>query len=500
MKKLRPQAVRVIVALVLVAVIGIGAALVFLLPGKDNDEGAGGGLFGGGSSKPSKNAVSIGTFEFAPYTNMLAINGGLETARGSALDQAGMNVSYEVFENDPDAFAALASGNIQGLVTVMDTFVRALANYPSLDMKVVALVDRSTGADAIVGKAGMTIEDMALPGKNIGYAPFSPGETLLMYIGQTKFNDAQFEQFKDNMVPFDEGPGAATAAFLAPRSQLDAVAIWEPDITACISEGAVDLFSTAKATNLIIDVLIFRTDFIQEKPDFVKDYVKALVKEGEDGFNYSHIDAFMYYAEEGKEDIPFYEGKAKVGNWTENKKFILDGTGKDVFFSLADIWITEQQAVRTDAANTFIWPDAVAALQGQFQEEAAIPFVVKPEIAQQEENADALIKVTSYVQFVADDSKFLEPEKAYAELDEFVRIAKVIDGTVIKIDGHTNPVSGGGDGKPLSLLRAKQVSNYFVSRGIDPDRIIVNGYGDTKPAGEAAENRRVEISFVNNGA
>lgn len=497
MKKIRPQALRVIVAVVLILVIGIGAAVAFLLPKKEDGTG---GLFGGGGGGKSEDTVSIGTFEFAPYANMLSINGGIETAKDSILDKAGMNVSYEVFENDPDAFAALASGNIQGLVTVMDTYVRALANYPSLDMKVVALVDRSTGADSIVGKAGMTIEDMAKPGKQIGYAPFSPGETLLMYIGQTKFNDAQFAQFKENLVPFDEGPSAAAAAFLAPKAELDAVAIWEPDITNCINNGAIDLFSTSEATNLILDVLIFRTDFIESDPDFVKNYVKAIIEESQDGFNYTNIDGFIYYAEEGKEDIPFYEGKAKEGNWTENKKFILDGTGKDVFYSLADIWITEQQAVKTDAANSFIWPDAVQALEGQFEEEATTPFVVDPEIAAQEDNQNALIQVTSYVQFIADDSKFLKPEEAYAELDEFVRIAKVIDGTVIKIDGHTNPVSSGGDGKQLSLLRAKQVKNYFVSRGIDPDRIIVTGYGDTKPAGEAQENRRVEISFMNNGA
>ena len=52
----------------------------------------------------------------------------------------------------------------------------------------------------------------------------------------------------------------------------------------------------------------------------------------------------------------------------------------------------------------------------------------------------------------------------------------------------------------LSLERAKTVKNYFIANGIDPDRIIIVGNGNTKmvvdPDSEDAYlNRRTDVFF-----
>jgi OOP family OmpA-OmpF porin len=54
----------------------------------------------------------------------------------------------------------------------------------------------------------------------------------------------------------------------------------------------------------------------------------------------------------------------------------------------------------------------------------------------------------------------------------------------------------------LSAKRANAVMEYFVSRGIDPNRLTTKSFGFTKPAASndtkegRAKNRRVELTPV----
>ncbi len=54
----------------------------------------------------------------------------------------------------------------------------------------------------------------------------------------------------------------------------------------------------------------------------------------------------------------------------------------------------------------------------------------------------------------------------------------------------------------LSIKKAEAVKNYFVSRGIDPDRLTTKGFGFMNPAASndtkegRAKNRRVELTPV----
>ena len=90
-------------------------------------------------------------------------------------------------------------------------------------------------------------------------------------------------------------------------------------------------------------------------------------------------------------------------------------------------------------------------------------------------------------------------------LNEFIEIAKVLDGTIIEIAGNTdpNPTSDPEDvaNKLLSENRAETVKQYFVMNGIDANRIITVGNGSSNPIVEndteehRAMNRRTDVSF-----
>lgn len=128
-----------------------------------------------------------------------------------------------------------------------------------------------------------------------------------------------------------------------------------------------------------------------------------------------------------------------------------------------------------------------------------------------EEQKEAALDVPSMlsksctIEFHPDTAKFKNNAEAAAILDEFVEIAKVLDGTIIQIEGNVNFAGHIYSNDALSTSRAKTVKNYFVACGIDPDRIIVIGNGNSKMladpnGGDTQLNRRTDIFFKTIGA
>ena len=102
-------------------------------------------------------------------------------------------------------------------------------------------------------------------------------------------------------------------------------------------------------------------------------------------------------------------------------------------------------------------------------------------------------------------SKFSDSAAASTTLDEFISVAKILDGAIIEIAGNTdpNPASDPTDeyNIKLSHQRAETVKQYFVMSGISPDRIVTVGRGSSNPVVEndteehRAMNRRTDVSF-----
>lgn len=86
-------------------------------------------------------------------------------------------------------------------------------------------------------------------------------------------------------------------------------------------------------------------------------------------------------------------------------------------------------------------------------------------------------------------------------LDEVVKILKDYPDYIMTIDGHTDNVGNPEKNMQLSKDRADAVKNYFITKGISSDRLMSNGYGDTKPvapnktAAGRAKNRRVAMDL-----
>jgi outer membrane protein OmpA-like peptidoglycan-associated protein len=86
-------------------------------------------------------------------------------------------------------------------------------------------------------------------------------------------------------------------------------------------------------------------------------------------------------------------------------------------------------------------------------------------------------------------------------LDSVGLVLKEYDKTLIVIAGHTDSVGSDASNQALSQRRAQAVGSYLASRAVNADRMVINGFGESRPiasndtAEGRAQNRRVELTL-----
>ena len=97
----------------------------------------------------------------------------------------------------------------------------------------------------------------------------------------------------------------------------------------------------------------------------------------------------------------------------------------------------------------------------------------------------------------------LRPE-SFIELDRVVKLLKENPAIEIEMSAHTDSYGSDEYNFKLSDNRARSVMEYILSKGIEPKRIISQGYGEAKPVAENDTpenrqlNRRVEFTILKN--
>lgn len=95
----------------------------------------------------------------------------------------------------------------------------------------------------------------------------------------------------------------------------------------------------------------------------------------------------------------------------------------------------------------------------------------------------------------------IKPEY-YDTLNESGKVLYLNPTMTIEIQGHTDEIASEEYNQILSEKRAESAKEYFVLRGIDPDRISTRGFGESRPIApndtpeQRARNRRIEIKVL----
>jgi len=90
----------------------------------------------------------------------------------------------------------------------------------------------------------------------------------------------------------------------------------------------------------------------------------------------------------------------------------------------------------------------------------------------------------------------------YQVLNSVAIVLKEFDKTIVDVAGHADSTGPDDKNMELSQRRASSVSSYLAAQGINSQRLITTGYGETRPiasndtADGRQQNRRVEITLV----
>ncbi|MFT6335569.1 MAG: cytochrome c oxidase subunit 2 [Saprospiraceae bacterium] len=88
------------------------------------------------------------------------------------------------------------------------------------------------------------------------------------------------------------------------------------------------------------------------------------------------------------------------------------------------------------------------------------------------------------------------------ELDNLTSIMKANSSVVVELAGHTDSQGEDSSNLSLSKSRAQNVRNYLLNKGLDGNRMIYTGYGETFPLEDNGtdagreQNRRTELRIV----
>ena len=113
---------------------------------------------------------------------------------------------------------------------------------------------------------------------------------------------------------------------------------------------------------------------------------------------------------------------------------------------------------------------------------------------------DLILNMPGNVTFDTDSSQLKSSFSAV--LDSVALVLKEYDQTLVEAAGHTDSTGSNSYNQNLSQQRAYSVGNYLIDQGINSDRVLTIGHGESRPIADnktpagREQNRRVELTLV----
>lgn len=163
--------------------------------------------------------------------------------------------------NTSHVLLGLRNGVLHGAALTLDEAIAA--REEGLDLVVIAVLDISRGADAVLAPKGTPANLKALEGCTVGAEVSALGAYMLA----RALERGGLEETSVRIVPcaLDEQERAFT------EGAIDAVVTFDPVRTRLLRQGAVTLFSSADIPGEIVDVLVVRESLVRERPAAIRE-------------------------------------------------------------------------------------------------------------------------------------------------------------------------------------------------------------------------------------
>lgn len=462
------------------------------------------------TEKTDNKTINLSLDEWIGWKEIIDANGGLSTKEGSIYDKLGIKVNISIINDATQSSNALVSGKLDAAGYTINRTAFLSKKFKDAGMNVVMpyITNFSNGGDGIIAKTNIkSVNDLV--GAKIGVPQFSEAHSLVVwFVNQSDLSDSDKATIIDSLI-FFETPDETAKAFFA--GQIDVAATWEPYLTQTqnMSDAHI-LFSTKTSSSLIMDGILFNEDFCKKNSDVVTAFIDgALQASSLYETDTTTIKSVMpMFTTASDQDVIDNCISAKLTTYADNLN-LFNGTAKTIYTDMCGVWESIGETVNRDLVDIIFDDTYITPLADKYDvndiTKSDANVTVTEDNKQEILDTVALLQKSASVNFVINTAKFTDSEEATKTLDEFIEIAKILDGTIIEIAGNTdpNPKSDPEDtaNKMLSQQRAETVKQYFVLNGISAERIIVIGNGSSNPIAEndteehRAMNRRTDVSF-----
>ena len=490
-----------------------------------------GALTTGGERTGSAARASAPVAEMTPLTLLGDTFSGYSTFRNAdfqaVLEETGIKMSYDNEFDQSLRAEALGNGKADLLVTSLDQFLQQ--QPPG---KIVGLLDRTVGADAVVLNTKKYTEltslldlqalvaEMQEKGKklSIAYAADTPSEYLSLVL------DAQFDTF--NLSDFELRPvtdaSEAWALMQNPTENVAIAVLWEPFVAQARQKGYTVVLSSKDDPNSIVDVIVASDQLIASNPDIIsrlleryyrridsnaRDATQLQTQVAEDG-ELSVSDAATII--DGIDFFSATEAKNWFNNGTLEKRIEataavlalsnrLEGIPTDASALFTDQFVTEA-ADNTQALIDLVRADNPALANKLAGNIASVDNEDQVSISKVQDATDiGNLRVSGQVSFGADSAELTpEGKKTLEQLSKQLKEYNA-QTVAVRVIGHTSRTGDARANQSLSQSRAERVAQQLKSAGVSLT-ILPEGKGFGEPltgiAPEDARNQRTEIRMV----
>lgn len=444
-----------------------------------------------------------------------------------SLKGAGVKLSYADEFDQAKRAKLLSEGQTDLLVTTLDQFIK---QKPS--GKIVGLIDRTIGADAVVLNTpkypklkslldlNQLVQQNRAAGKplKITFAGDTPSE-YLAFVLDTKFEAFNLGDFEVQKVA---DASEAWKLLQDPNQNVAIAVIWEPFVTQARQKGYTVVLSSKDAPTTIVDVVVASERLIQSQPDLltklmetyyrridtnVRDTTQLQKQIAQDG-NLQPKDAAAVL--QGIEFFTAIEAKRWMSDDTLTKRIgataaVLSLAGQLEQIPAAPKGLYTFQFLSKAAENTQVLIDLVRANDPDLAERLAgnrKAIATKPQLsANQIRTAQNIgnLEVRGEVKFASGSSQLAN--QSQQSLNQLAKeISEFSTQTVaVRVIGHTSQTGDAQTNQILSQERAQIVVNYLRNRGLTHN-ILAEGRGFSQllpgiPPSDA-RNQRTEIRLV----
>lgn len=426
-------------------------------------------------------------------------------------------------------FQALKEGKCDLAVFTVDAYLQsgaAAGDYPG---SIIAVIDETKGADAVVAWKQGVPNIQALNSKDARFhlTEASPSEFLARVVLS---NFMLPDLPKDWMV----GRAGAKDVFQALKSadpaKPQAYVLWEPYVTRALEiPGVHKLLGTEKLQGYVLDVLVASREFLRKDEALARDlleaYFRSLYYYGNrsDGLRDLIVEDAKEYGEavDGKQATAIEAGIQFKNTGSNYQHFALAQAGKGVYLedaieNIAKVLVQTGSLPADPLAGRYgtVYYDApLKALQAAgfhpgrsgdallagdstlaLPEDAAAAAVDLPAVS----DAEAARKMRVVGEIRLEPVMFARGRAeinvfSQRELDGLARRLLNFPGYYLRIEGHYRSAGDPAANRALARERAQAVVDHLVSRGIPATRLVTSDQGSDL-AGSAGQS--VSFAFL----